>query len=206
MAFQTVEVAVLIAFQAVLMTVFIILSAPFVTVLITSHVPVIISLIRFHIPSAISFIPCQASSQFPVKTPTRKSMIPLRVSATSPIILINDFMTLIATVPTTSIISATTGSKFEIIQLIKGTNTDSHRSFRESMSFPRNVSIFKIASPNGPSNSPLICSASPCSTGRMYVLYPVIRVSSILDSPSAIESKNGFTCSSYNLDIASLRF
>ena len=165
-AFQIVEVNALIAFQAVLMMLFIILNAPFVTVLIISHAPDTTSLIKLHAPSAISFIPCQASSQSPVKTPTRKSMIPLSVSATSPIILINDFITFIATVPTTLIISATTGSKFAIIQLIKGTNTDSHRSFRESMSFPRNVSIFKIASPNGPSNSPLNCSASPCKTGR----------------------------------------
>ena len=205
-AFQTVDVTALIAFQVTLIMLLIMLNAPFVTALIASHVPVTISLIRLHAPSAISFIPCQASSQSPVKTPTRKSIIPLSVSATSPIILINDFITFIAVVPTTSIIFATTGSKFAIIQLIKGTNTDSHRSFRESMSLPRNASIFRIASPNGPSNSPLICSASPCSTGRMYVLYPVIRVSSILDSPSAIESKNGFTCSSYNLDTASLRF
>jgi len=166
-AFQTVDVTALIAFQATLITLLIILSAPFVTVLIASHVPVIISLIRLHTPSAISFIPCQANSQSPVKTPTRKSMIPLSVSATSPIILINDFIAFIATVPTTLIISATIGSKFAIIQLIKGTNTDSHRSFRESMSFPRNVSIFKIASPNGPSNNPLNCSASPCKTGRI---------------------------------------
>ena len=205
-AFQIVEVNALIAFQAVLMMLFIILNAPFVTVLIISHAPDTTSLIKLHAPSAISFIPCQASSQSPVKTPTRKSMIPLSVSVTSPIILINDSKTFIAVVPTTSIIFATTGSKFAIIQLIKGTNTDSHRSFRESMSFPRNASIFKIASPNGPSNSPLNCSASPCSTGRTYVLYPVIRVPNMLDSPFAIESKNGFTCSSYNLDIASLRF
>ena len=166
-AFQTVEVAVLIAFHAVLITLFIIFSAPFIMLLIALHTPDITSLIRFHTPLAISFIPCQANFQSPVKTPTRKSIIPLNVSATSPIILISDFITFIAVVPTTSIIFETTGSKFAIIQLIRGANTDSHRSFKESMSFPRNVPIFKIASPNGPSSNPLNCSASPCKTGRI---------------------------------------
>ena len=188
------------------MILFIIVNAVFTIPLIASQDPDIISFIRFHVPLAVSLIPFHASSQSPVKTPFRKSITPLRTSNTSPIILITDFIASITVSPITFATSAITGIAFDTIQLIIGTKIFSQSSFKISINLPRKVWTFTNISPNSPSISSFILEAKPCITGRIYVLYPSIKVPKMVESPLAIESKKGFKCSSYNAVTKSERF